>query len=172
MILELIQKRKIRILIALLSLAILLSSIQSSYAKYLSTASAIANVSISRWSIIVNNQDILENNNFSSTIVPSFESNSHIADNIIAPTSRGSIQLVIDGTNTDVSYSETISFDLSNDTTIADIKITGYKVNNESVYNFQANEAHEIVRTHLRNDVYKTDTIIIYFEWIDGTGET
>ena len=172
MLLNLIKKRKIRILLALLSLTILLSSIQSSYAKYLSAANAIANVTISRWSIIVNNQDILNNSDFSSTIVPTFESNTHIANNIIAPTSRGSIQLDIDGTNTDVSYRGTIDFELSDDTTIPDIKITGYKINNDAVHNFTANEEHEITITHLRTDTSKTDIVIIYFEWIDGTGES
>ena len=172
MIIETLQKRKIRVLIALLSLAILLSNIQSSFAKYVSSADAIANLTISRWNIIVNNQDILENNDFSDTIVPTFDSNTNIADNVLAPTATGSIVINIDGTNTDVSYQETIEFALSNDTTIADLKITGYKVNQESIVTLGATDPRQVVLQHARTDTSKIDNITIYFEWVDGTGET
>ena len=171
MIKKLIQERKIRILIALLSLAILLSNVQSSYAKYLSTASATANLSISRWAIIINNQDILENANFSDTIVPSFDTNANIAPNVLAPTSKGQITINVDGSNTDVSYQETIAFSLSNDTTVADLRITGYKYNNDPVVTL-ANGTSQIVKTHAYNDTNKIDNYIVYFEWVDGTGET
>ena len=95
-------KRKMIFFIALISLFYCVSIMQDTYGKYLSTAEANAELTIARWSILVNTQDIVNNSDFSETVVPTFLGTTNIQSNVIAPTSTGSFELVINGENTDV----------------------------------------------------------------------
>ena len=89
---------RIKIFIALLSLLYLITLVQDTYAKYTSSANANTNITISHWNILVNNQDIKNNSNFTNTIKPVFEDNENIATGVIAPTSKGYFDIIIDGT--------------------------------------------------------------------------
>ena len=51
-------KNKIKFFIALISLVYCISLIQDTYAKYISSASGNATMSIARWNILVNDTDI------------------------------------------------------------------------------------------------------------------
>ena len=75
---KLLNNRKFRILLACISLIILMDLIQDTYAKYVSSADANSNFTIARWAFTVNNQDIITNNDFSTTIVPVIDANSNI----------------------------------------------------------------------------------------------
>src|SRR5574344_316792 len=105
--------RKIKFFIALFSLLYCISLIQSTYAKYVSNANA--NLTIARWDILINTQDVKENSDFTNTITPVFDGNANTAANVIAPTSTGYFDLTLNGTNTDVSYNYTIT--ITNDAT-------------------------------------------------------
>ena len=80
-------KKKIVLFIALISLFYLVTTIENTYAKYISSATAEADMTIARWNILVNNQDILNNSNFSNTISPVFAGTQYINSGVIAPTS-------------------------------------------------------------------------------------
>ena len=73
---------RIKIFIALLSLLYLITLVQDTYAKYTSSANANTNITISRWNILVNDQDIKNNSNFTNTIKPTFEENENIASGV------------------------------------------------------------------------------------------
>ena len=79
-------KRKIAFFVALMSLFYCLTFMQDTYAKYLSSATATTNLTIARWNILVNNQDVANNSNFSETISPVFQGSTYIAPDVIAPT--------------------------------------------------------------------------------------
>ena len=124
--------RKITFLLALLALFYCVSLIQSTYAKYLSTADADTNITIARWNILVNNQDISQNSNFSEVLEPTFTGNENIKDGVIAPTATGYFDITLDGSTTDVSFSYDISFSEADDNTVTDLKITKYEINGHS----------------------------------------
>ena len=88
--------RKITFLLALLALFYCVSLIQSTYAKYLSTADADTNITIARWNILVNNQDISQNSNFSEVLEPTFTGNENIKEGVIAPTATGYFDITLD----------------------------------------------------------------------------
>ena len=71
-------KRKILFFAALMCLFYCLTLMQDTYAKYISSATSSANLTIARWNILINNQDILQNSNFSDTIQPQFAGTSNI----------------------------------------------------------------------------------------------
>jgi len=53
-----IIKKKFRLLLALIALFICLSSIEKTYAKYITSASGNTDITISRWNIKLNDFDI------------------------------------------------------------------------------------------------------------------
>lgn len=162
--------KKIRIFLFLISLLYFVSLIQKTYAKYTTSAEANADISIARWNILVNDQDIKSNSNFSNTIKPVFEDNEYIKNDIIAPTSKGYFDVVINGDNTDVSYKTTINVKTSDINTITDLTITGYSIDDSSEIKTLTNNSLEDTINY--NDTNKTKKYRFYIEWIDGVNET
>ena len=158
--------RKITFLLALLALFYWVSLIQSTYAKYLSTADADTNITIARWNILVNNQDISQNSNFSEVLEPTFTGNENIKDGVIAPTATGYFDITLDGSTTDVSFSYDISFSEADDNTVTDLKITKYEIDGHS-YTYNGPISGNI----LLNDQNRALTVRVYVEWVDQTDD-
>lgn len=158
--------RKITFLLALLALFYCVSLIQSTYAKYLSTADADTNITIARWNILVNNQDISQNSNFSEVLEPTFTGNENIKDGVIAPTATGYFDITLDGSTTDVSFSYDISFSEAEDNTVTDLKITKYEIDGHS-YTYNGPISGNI----LLNDQNRALTVRVYVEWVDQTDD-
>lgn len=158
--------RKITFLLALLALFYCVSLIQSTYAKYLSTADADTNITIARWNILVNNQDISQNSNFSEVIEPTFTGNENIKDGVIAPTATGYFDITLDGSTTDVSFSYDISFSEADDNTVTDLKITKYEIDGHS-YTYNGPISGNI----LLNDQNRALTVRVYVKWVDQTDD-
>lgn len=156
--------RKITFLLALLALFYCVSLIQSTYAKYLSTADADTNITIARWNILVNNQDISQNSNFSEVLEPTFTGNENIKDGVIAPTATGYFDITLDGSTTDVSFSYDISLSEADDNTVTDLKITKYEIDGHS-YTYNGPISGNI----LLNDQNRALTVRVYVEWVDQT---
>ena len=155
-------KRKIAIFVALLSLFYSITLIQTTYAKYVSSAEANPNINIARWSITVNNQDVIQNSNFTNSLSPVFANNQYIKENVIAPTSEGYFDIIIDGTNADVSFKYTITLNPSNNNTIKDLKIVKYTIDDID-YTYNENIT-DIINY---NDENKTKSIRVFFIWND-----
>ena len=158
--------RKITFLLALLALFYCVSLIQSTYAKYLSTADADTNITIARWNILVNNQDISQNSKFSEVLEPTFTGNENIKDGVIAPTATGYFDITLDGSTTDVSFSYDISFSEADDNTVTDLKITKYEIDGHS-YTYNGPISGNI----LLNDQNRALTVRVYVEWVDQTDD-
>ncbi len=156
-------KRKIIFFISLMSLFYCVSLMQETYAKYVSSASANANLTVARWNILVNNQDIVDNSNFTDTIVPTFPGTANIASGVIAPTAEGYFDITIDGTDTDVSFTYSVSITDATENTVDDLIITKYVMNNVE---YQYSSA--ITNTILLSAVDKTATIRFYVKWNDN----
>lgn len=158
--------RKITFLLALLALFYCVSLIQSTYAKYLSSADADTNITIARWNILVNNQDISQNSNFSEVLEPTFTGNENIKEGVIAPTATGYFDITLDGSTTDVSFSYDISLSEADDNTVTDLKITKYEIDGHS-YTYNGPISGNI----LLNDQNRALTVRVYVEWVDQTDD-
>ena len=155
-------KKRISIFVALLSLTYSVSLIQNTYAKYVSSAEANSNINIARWNITVNTQDVIQNSNFTNNLTPVFTENQYIKENVIAPTSEGYFDIIIDGTNADVSFKYTITLNPSNEQTIKDFEIVKYTIEDID-YTYSEN----IIGVINYNDTSKTKSIRVYFKWND-----
>ena len=163
---KIMHNRKFKLLIACISLLLLLDLMQDTYAKYISSANATGDFTIARWAFLVNDQDVLNNSDFSTTILPTFDANANISSGVIAPTSTGSFEVEIDYSNVGVSFDQVITLSHSQSNTVDDIVFTGYKKNNEEPVSF-TNGVTNITSTHLLSDPSTSDTYIFYIEWDD-----
>ena len=105
------MKRKYKLLILILIIFLLIIIIRSTYSKYTNKAVAAITKPIGQWIIKVNNTDITEvddegepaNQEF---VIDTFswDTTTHVVDNKIAPGRGGSFDIVIDPTDTQVSF--------------------------------------------------------------------
>ena len=156
-------KRKVIFFLALMSLFYCVTFMQDTYAKYVSSATANAGLTIARWSILVNTQDVVEESDFTETISPVFAGSTNIKSDVIAPTASGYFDIIINGENTDVSFTYTISIDTS-DCVVEDLVITNYSIGNTN-YTYNGND---ITGNILLNDASRTKTVRFYVEWNDN----
>ena len=167
--LRVLKKRQFKLLLACISLLMLLNLIQNTYAKYVSSAGADSNFAIARWSFLVNSQDVLANNDFSTTIVPTFNTNANIADNVIAPTSTGFFDIVVNSTNVGVAFDQVITLGNGDENTVTDLVFVGYKINNGQMVNLNNTNSATISTTHLLTDQVKVNTYRVYIMWNDDS---
>lgn len=165
-----IKIKKWHLVLAICVLILCITQIQQTYAKYLDTKEGDTDFTIAKWKILVNQQDITEASTMSSLINPVYIENEHMKEGVIAPGREGYFDLVIDSSNTEVSFRYDISVTSSENSSVNDLIITGYSLNDSEIIpvSDQLN--------NLSNIIYYTDTnkenkIRIYFQWRDGTGE-
>jgi len=140
------------------------------YSKYVTGTSGNASVRVARWNLAVNNQDIVNNSNFSSVIEPVFPGNSNIASGVIAPTAEGYFDILIDGTGTDVSFSYTITTSDNVNSAVSDLILSGYSIDGGTRQAVSsANGQLSITDSILYNDVDKDVSLRIYFMWNDDS---
>lgn len=165
------MRKKIFLTLAFASLLTSFCFIGESYAKYVSSVDNIATMSVARWRILVNNNDILNGNSASQVITPTFIENDHISSDVIAPTSNGYFDLIIDATEADVSFNYKISLNVNEDSAVKDLVIKGYSLNNGEI--IEVTDPSYVIS----NDIYysnenKVNTIRVYIEWDDSDTAT
>lgn len=162
------MKKKL-ILLVVLSIILCLFFVQESLAKYITAANETANISIARWKILVNDEDIRDENTVNTVINPVFLGNDNIAENIIAPTSEGYFDLIIDAREADVSFKYKISMSVNQNSSVKDLVATKYVVNGGEPITMDINN-QTIENTVLYGNNNSTINIRVYIVWNDGDG--
>lgn len=161
------MRKKIIFILAGLSFILCLFFIQESYAKYLTATNESTTMSIARWRILVNNKDIRNGSTANAIITPIFNGNDNIAENIIAPTSEGYFDLVIDVSEADVSFKYKIEMDVNVNSTVTDLIATGYQIDGGEV--IALNKDNQIIEnTVLYSQNRDTINIRVHILWDDG----
>lgn len=159
--------RKMTLLVAIISLLFCFSTINETYAKYNTSLEGKTNMSVARWHILVNNQDVRNNSSTSAELAPTFLGTEHIAPDVIAPTSEGYVDLIIDSSQVDVSFSYTITPDVDATSSVTDLIVTGYTVNSSEKIAISNGQS-------ITDNIYKIDnvnltTIRLYVKWDDSS---
>lgn len=84
------MKRKVVFILACLWFIISFLIIRVTYAKYLSTLGSSADIGIASWKILLNNQDIINNSDFTQNLSLVFPGNDYYIEDSIVP---GAIRL-------------------------------------------------------------------------------
>ena len=161
--------KKRLILLVVLSIILCLFFVQESLAKYITAADETANISIARWKILVNDEDIRDEKTVNTVINPVFLGNDNIAENIIAPTSEGYFDLIIDAREADVSFKYKISMSVNQNSSVKDLVATKYVVNGGEPITMDINN-QTIENTVLYGNNNSTINIRVYIVWNDGDG--
>lgn len=170
---KIIKNRKFRLLLACISLLLLVDMIQDSYAKYVTSAEGETNFTIASWIFLVNQQDVINNSDFTNTITPVINSNANIKAGTIAPTSTGYFDVTIDSTDVEVAYDETITLTTGASNTVEDLIFTGYTLNSGSTVAFASNSSSaSITVNHNLNEQTTVNTYRFFIEWDDGINAT
>lgn len=162
--------QKIAFLLTMISLCLCIYVIKDTYAKYITNANGNAELQIARWKIIINNQDVEQNSNLSSAITPVFEGTNDIAANVIAPTAEGYFDLLIDASNTDVSFDYEITTSDNENSSVSDIILSAYSLNDGAKQDIETEDGQlKLTGTVNRTDENKSFKIRVYLEWNDDT---
>ena len=121
--------RKFLLLIIVILIFCLIFTFMQIYAKYISSSYGTTSMNIANWNIKVNNSSIKNSTSFSNTLMPFFPGDENIAPNIIAPTAKGYVDLVIDYSEADVSFKYEISSLVNPKSSVSDLVITSYCIN-------------------------------------------
>ena len=160
------NRRKILLIIICLLICSLVYMTVQIYAKYLSTASGNTSMNIANWNIKLNDLSVKTNTDISSTIIPVFPGNEHIAPNIIAPTAEGYFDLNFDYSEVDVSFRYTISTNVNPNSSVTDLIATGYQINDEPIVQI-SNITDVISKDILLSDTPRNSKIRVFIKWND-----
>ena len=160
------MKKKLTLLITLLSILMCIFFIKDSYAKYMTSRNESTNITVARWRILVNNNDIRSGNTTNTVITPVFNGNDNIAANIIAPTSEGYFDLIIDAREADVSFKYKIEFSVNDSSIVKDLIATKYTINNGEQITLDINN-QTIENTVLKINNNDEIKIRVFIKWND-----
>lgn len=157
--------KKIQILLLAIAILFCIATVAETYSKYLTSANSTSDISIARWRILVNDEDIRNNSDISQVITPIFLPNENISNNIIAPTSEGYFDIIIDHSAADVSFNYQIDVTTNEHSSVTDIIATGYSINGGEIITLEPGDT-------ITNDVPNTTTVKvinlrIYITWND-----
>lgn len=142
---------------------------QSSYAKYRKGVSGDVSANIAQWSIKVNNEDIANKKTLSTTIVPVFPESEYNKEGVIAPGVEGYYMITIDASQVDVPFECSIFSNVSQDSSISDLKTLSYEINPTSTEKrLEYSSDTGIVKQIPKNT--KSTVFKIYLTWDDITG--
>ena len=158
--------RKAFFLIAIISLLFCFSTINETYAKYNTSLEGNTNISVARWHILVNNQDVRSNSSTTAELTPIFLGSEHVAPNVIAPTSEGYIDIIIDSSQVDVSFSYSITPEVDKTSSVSDLIVTSYSIDDKE--NIPINNNKSITDNIYKIDNVNLTTIRIYVKWNDS----
>ncbi len=173
------MKRRLCLLLLLISASVSLCFISSTYSRYVAGTEGNIDMLFAKWQILVNESDITAQNSSNITFNPVIEPSQNIKDNTIAPTSKGYFDIDIDPSNVEVSFRYIISLSMDNED-MPDLMITKYAY---LPSDYQDGDALEYITTNTSTitddliydndgDGFEAFTIRVFFEWYDGEDET
>lgn len=172
--------KKFKILLVIISLAVTLNVMSTTFSRYVSGATGNIDVAFSKWQILVNQVDITNNSTSSIDLVPVIEENDNVATNTVAPGSKGYVDIDIDPTNVDVSFNYKIDLAVNNEE-VKDLIITKYAILNSNYIEGDKIDTTPILNNNITQDLiydktienfkFEPFTMRIYFEWYEGTEE-
>ena len=161
--------QKVLLLLSFFSMFISFTVFKETYGKYVTDINESTNIKIARWRILINGEDVRNSSSTSTTIAPVFMGNDNIQSNVIAPHAEGYFDIIIDGSSADVSFKYDIDIKVSEESSVKDLIITGYSIDeNEKVVTNETTLSNIV----LLNQQSKLINVRFYIKWNDEDGAT
>ena len=122
------NKKFIKSMLLIIIISLLFIIIRTTYSKYVSSQDDSAKLGISKWNLLINDQNIINNSNFTETLEIVLDENENIAQNVIVPTSTGHFDIVLESTGTEKELEYVINF-VDENSDLPDFKISSYTLN-------------------------------------------
>lgn len=164
------KKKYLFILLFLVVLITFCAILQSTYAKYRKRVEQGVELTLARWNIKVNDESIAGKDSLAENIIPKFEGNEYVLDDVIAPGSTGYFDIVIDSSEVDVSFKYTVFVATDEAEKYPDITAYGYAVNptdNGEITDY----TDEGITGEIEHNTPLT-TIRVYVKWNDDENNT
>jgi len=161
--------KKFVFILSCISLLICITFVVQTYAKYTTAISGSSDISIARWDVLINDQNIKTNSSLTNAITATFPGNSNIASNVIAPTAEGYFDLTLDYSQVDVSFDYSVAISVDSASSVSDLVATGYTVDGGDMQSFDSSQT---ISNHVNysDDHSAPVNIRVYIKWDDGTG--
>lgn len=172
--------RKVRFIIVLISLSICLCLMSNTYSRYVAGTASNIELLFAKWQILISDIDITNDSETTINFVPIIEENEYVADNVIAPSSKGYFDIAIDPSNVGVSFKYSVNLEMENEE-VPDLTLTKYSI---IPYDYIEGDTLDIIplEENIITDSlyfdkdnedfqYSPFTIRIYFEWYEGEDE-
>lgn len=158
-----ITKKKAFLMMACVWFIITFSVIQTTYAKYVTNLNANANISISYWNILVNNQNITENSDISAVMSVVLPGNEYAKKDVLVPGSTGYFDLNIDSSEVTVPFSATVTVTINEASSLQnDFAVTGYSIDGGAIHLIDTDTFTYNIGADINNTL-----ITVYTTWID-----
>ena len=174
------MKKKVKIILVMIMLSFTMCIMSNTYSRYVADTTGEIEALFSKWQILVNDNDILNNTETSFKLVPIINDNKNVKTNTIAPSSTGYFDIEIDPSVVDVSFDYDITFNIDN-TEFTDLMISKYAILDNNyvegdVINYNSINENKINGTLLydnntENFKFNKFTVRVFFEWYEGETE-
>ena len=168
--------KKLLTVLVLIMLIISLFQIANTYALYKEQLSGDYSNLLGIWAIKVNGVDISnggENATFTMTEDNlTYIDSARVKSQKVAPGTQAYFDILIDPTNTDVTFSYEITSSVNENSSVKDLYITGYSINDNEEIKFKEEE-QKIIKDTIFYEEQRTPTKIrVFISWQDGENET
>lgn len=176
------MKTRIKIMLVFMSLALTVSLMSNTYSRYVADTTGSLEVQFAKWKILVNETDITSGNVSSIELTPVVDENENVAQNKLAPSSKGYFDIEIDPTDVEVSFDYEISLEVLNEN-IPDLLVTKYSlIKGDTDLDKDSIDRIDIVDNVITGTMryknvasgsdevftFEPFTIRVYFEWVDN----
>ena len=169
--------KKLKVLMVLVSLSLTLGLMSHTYSRYIADATSDIKIQFSKWEIKINNNDITNGSISTMKLTPVMEGNNHVASNVVAPSSKGYFDIVVDPSNVEVYFNYSVSLNIINGN-IPDLIISKYSIIDSSYTEGDEIQTISLVDGKIngtvnynQNKTFEPFTIRVFFEWYEGENE-
>ncbi len=168
-------KTKLKTLIVFVIFAFALSIVSNTYSRYVAAAEENIDLALANWQILLNDEDITNSSESIGLINPVILENENVANNKLAPSSKGYFDINIDASSVELSFNYDIK--INKNEILDDLLITKYQIIKEDT-NSEEVEYIDVINNeingtidYLEENTIKPFRIRVFFEWFDGDSE-
>ncbi|MCF0126562.1 MAG: hypothetical protein HUJ68_12570 [Clostridia bacterium] len=155
------QKKALLVLL-LIWFVITANLIKTTYAKYVTDLITGTNVAMSKWNILLNDEDIMDEDAMENILTLTFPGNEYMTPNTIVPGAIGYFDINIDSTKTTVPFNVIVNATIDEESAYTDeFAVSGYSINDLNTitpmpegqatlsYNIQPTTNNTLIRVYL-----------------------
>ena len=164
---------EIKVFILIVAFFVLLSNLNSSYARYVSSSTGNTSADFSTWRILVSNTDVTHNYTATLSINPTILTKNYIRSGKFAPGAVGYFNINIDSSNIHSAFDIDMDFSVTGE--IPNLKIIGISNNTSTTtpdISFLSNgtyiDEYTLSKTPPVSGNYENFYIRVFFKWIDN----